>query len=93
MNWHCVKVSIALKMPPMNLTQCRMARAALNWSLDDLAAAASVARRTIARFEAGENVQPDRIEAIRKAMEGQGIRFLTDGPHFGAVVPPEGRRE
>jgi transcriptional regulator with XRE-family HTH domain len=66
-----------------------MARAALGWSLDDLAAAAGVDRKTILRFEQGER-QPRtaNLDGIRTALEGKGVRFIEAGPDAGGVVPP-----
>ena len=74
----------------MNLTQCRMARAALGWSLDDLAAASSIGRRTIAKFEACDRVSAASVAALRKAMEGEGLQFLDGGRYAGGVVPSGG---
>lgn len=70
-----------------------MARMALDWSLQDLAEASGVSRRTIARFEAGESVLPARVQALRHAFEAKGVLFVDRGPHLGAVIPPaeEGR--
>jgi len=65
-----------------------MARAALDWSLNDLAAASTVSRRTIARFEAGDSVLPKRVEALRQAFEDHGVQFVTSGSMIGAVIPP-----
>jgi transcriptional regulator with XRE-family HTH domain len=66
-----------------------MARAALEWSLEDAAAAAGVSRRTVLRFERyHRDVKPELIEALRQAYEGAGVRFLDTGPDTGAVVPP-----
>ena len=66
-----------------------MARAALEWSLEDAAAAAGVSRRTVLRFERNHrDVKPDLIEALGRAYEGVGVRFLHSGPDAGAVVPP-----
>lgn len=74
----------------MNITQCRMARAALGWSLDDLAAGSGVGRRTIAKFEAGQTVSAASVATLRAAMEAKGVRFLDSGKHAGGVVPPVG---
>lgn|GEM_PF-1339593 len=69
--------------------QCRMARAALQWSLDETAAAASVSRRTILRLENDQrDIQPDKVAAIRRAFEAVGVRFIDTGPDAGAVAPP-----
>lgn len=66
-----------------------MARAALEWSLEDAAAAAGVSRRTVLRFERyHRDVKPELLEAIRRAYEEAGVRFLDHGPDAGAVVPP-----
>jgi transcriptional regulator with XRE-family HTH domain len=65
-----------------------MARAALEWSLEDAAAAAGVSRRTVLRFERyHRDVKPELIEAVRRAYEAAGVRFLDTGPDAGAVVP------
>ena len=65
-----------------------MARTALSWSLQDLADASGVSRRTIARFEAGEPVLPARVQTLRHAFEGKGILFIDSGKLAGGVVPP-----
>ena len=67
-----------------------MGRAALGWSLDDLAGASGVSRRTAARYEAGENVQPEKVQAMRRAMEAAGVQFLDGGKLGGGVIPPRG---
>jgi transcriptional regulator with XRE-family HTH domain len=80
----CVKGSDALFLR-MNVAQCRMARAALDWTLDDLAAASGVARRTIAKFEKGGNVLPEKREALRAALAAQGIEFVNGGTRAGVT--------
>lgn len=65
-----------------------MARAALGWSLDDLAAASGVSRRTLARFEAGESASPVRVMALRHALEAKGVLFIDSGRLAGGVIPP-----
>ena len=66
-----------------------MARAALEWSLEDAAAAAGVSRRTALRLERHHrDVTPELIQALRRAYEAAGVRFLDEGPDAGAVVPP-----
>ncbi len=71
----------------MNPTQSRMARAALKWSLSDLADAAGVGRATAARFELGEAVAPASIAAMRSAYEAEGVVFVDAGKYAGAVKP------
>jgi DNA-binding XRE family transcriptional regulator len=59
--------------------QVRMARAALNWSLADLAGAAGVHRNTISNFETGRYAgSRDALAAIREALEQAGIEFIPE---------------
>jgi transcriptional regulator with XRE-family HTH domain len=59
--------------------QFRMARAALEWTVRDLAARAGVHRNTVARIEAGEATHGPTIAAVRRALEDAGIVFLAAG--------------
>jgi transcriptional regulator with XRE-family HTH domain len=62
-----------------------MARAALGWTLDDLAAASEVNRKTILRFERQEtSPRPVTLAALRAAFEAAGVRFAEEG----GVFPP-----
>ena len=65
----------------MRLTvgQCRAARALLNWTMGDLAKAASVGVMTINRFEGGKAVSVASIGAIALALEKAGISFIAVG--------------
>jgi transcriptional regulator with XRE-family HTH domain len=74
--------TIVISMTP---TQSRMARAALKWSLSDLAEAAGVGRATVARFELGETVAPASVAAMRAAFEAKRVRFVDSGRMAGAV--------
>ena len=60
-----------------------MARAALGWSLDDLAAHSGVSRRTCARFEADGSVSPETVEKLRATFVAQGIAFENGGKRAG----------
>ena len=73
----------------MNVRQCRMARAALDWSQQDLAAASGVSARTVIRFEAGEPVLPARVRALRHALEAKGVLFIDSGHLAEGVIPPK----
>lgn len=75
---------------PSELTpkHVRAARALLAWSQQDLAKAASVATSTIADFERGRRTPvANNAQAIRHALEGEGIRFLATGAVIGPPVP------
>jgi hypothetical protein len=58
--------------------QCRMARAALDWGIRELANAAKVSADTVARFERGDELKERTVEAIRFALEAGGIEFIDD---------------
>jgi hypothetical protein len=43
----------------------------------------------VLRFERyHRDVKPEMIEALGRAYEAAGVRFLDDGPDAGGVVPP-----
>lgn len=65
-----------------------MARAALDWSQQDLAGASGVSARTVIRYEAGETILPARVQALRHALEAKGVIFIDSGQLAGGVVPP-----
>ncbi len=60
----------------MNPAQSRMARAALQLGVRDVASLAKVSPNTIARLERGEALYPRTVEAIRAALEAAGIVFI-----------------
>jgi transcriptional regulator with XRE-family HTH domain len=64
----------------MTPAQCRAARALLDWTQDDLAAAAQVGVVTLRQFERGVS-QPRRaiVAALRRALEEAGVRFIDRG--------------
>jgi transcriptional regulator with XRE-family HTH domain len=64
----------------MNATQCRMARAALQLGVRELAALARVSTSTLTKFERGEALMPRTAEAIQRALEAKGIIFTSNPP-------------
>ncbi len=58
--------------------QCRMARAALDWSRANLARRAGVGMETIYRFERGRPPHARTVMKIRSALEAEGLLFLYD---------------
>ncbi|CAO3416525.1 hypothetical protein [Azospirillum argentinense] len=70
-------------MPPLIATQCRMARAALQLGVREVATLAKVSPNTIARLERGENLQERTLQDIRRAFEDAGVIFLADGEAVG----------
>jgi predicted transcriptional regulator len=62
----------------MTPIQCRMARAALDWSSVDLARAAEVGQATVTRFETGRDARMSTVEKLRFAFEAAGIAFIAE---------------
>jgi PAS domain S-box-containing protein len=60
----------------------RSARAMLNWSIPQLAAAAQVSESSVKRFEesGGSALRPRTCTAIRTALEAAGILFIVPSP-------------
>ena len=64
----------------MTPAQVRMARNALRLGVRELADLAQVTPATVTRFETGKGgLQLSTAEAIRKALEAQGVQFLEAG--------------
>ena len=58
--------------------QCRMARAALRWTVQELAAKAGVGRATTTRFEVEQaEPMPATPAVIRRAFEAAGVEFAS----------------
>lgn len=63
----------------MTPAQCRMARAALRWTVHSLAAAAQVAPNTVVRFEKDGGIQVRSMTAMERALREAGAEFLPGG--------------
>jgi transcriptional regulator with XRE-family HTH domain len=70
----------------MNIFQCRMARSALRWSLDDLARQSGISRRTIARFELGGRVTDKTATALLEAFQTAGALFINNDQGIGVML-------
>lgn len=55
-----------------------MARAALDWSIQQLSHAAGVNRNTITKFEAGGDVRASILNALRLTFENAGVEFIPE---------------
>jgi DNA-binding XRE family transcriptional regulator len=66
---------------PVTSAQIRMARAALNWTVRDLAKAAGIHRNTVTNIEVGRYAgDPKTILIIEKVLRRAGIEFIeADG--------------
>ena len=63
----------------MDVTQCKVARAALGLSVRVLAAKAGVSPDTVLRLEKGSAMRQRTRGAIREALEEAGVEFLSAG--------------
>jgi DNA-binding XRE family transcriptional regulator len=66
--------------------QSKMARAALSWSVRDLAKRAHISANTVVRFE-NEQHDPNAttVLGIKQAFEAAGVRFTETG----GIEPPK----
>ena len=70
--------------------QVRMARAALDWTVRDLAEATGLHRNTITNIEVGRYAgNQDSLSVIEKAFRGAGIEFM---PENGVRLRETGRK-
>lgn len=67
--------------------QIRMARAAVQWTVRDLAERSGVHRNTITRVEAGNPANVPTMAALERALEAAGIEF-TNGDQPGVRMKP-----
>jgi transcriptional regulator with XRE-family HTH domain len=63
----------------ISASQSRMARAALNLGVREVAVAAGVSTNTMTRLERGEELLPRTVAAIRAVFEARGVIFFDDG--------------
>lgn len=63
----------------LTVAQCRAARALLNWTMTDLANAASVGVMTVNRFEGGKTVNAASLERLAATLTGAGVTLLSHG--------------
>ncbi|WP_082613839.1 helix-turn-helix transcriptional regulator [Bosea sp. Root483D1] len=59
--------------------QVRAARALINWTRDDLAAASGVTIRTLARIESGQtSPRQTTMQSLVQSLEAAGIEFIAE---------------
>lgn len=64
--------------------QIRAARSLLNWSQEDLAAAAAVALTSVRDIEGEKRAGDSRtFEKVRRALENEGVEFLSGSADYG----------
>jgi DNA-binding XRE family transcriptional regulator len=66
-------------MKPVTSAQVRMARAALNWTVRDLAEATGLHRNTITNIEVGRYVgDPETLALIKAVLIREGVQFIDE---------------
>ena len=79
----------------MTSAQVRMARAALNWTVRDLAAATGLHRNTITNIEVGRYAgDPATLNLIREVLIREGVVFIDEnggGPGVRLRKPTKGK--
>ena len=55
-----------------------MARAALGWSVRELAAKAEIAANTVSRYENGADAYGDTLLKMQRVFENAGIEFIDE---------------
>jgi DNA-binding XRE family transcriptional regulator len=64
---------------PVTSAQVKMARAALDWTVRDLAKATGLHRNTINNVEVGRyGGDPDTLQKIEKALVAAGVVFIDE---------------
>ena len=72
--------------------QLRMARAALGWSLKELARRAKVHLNTISRCEAGYEALTGTMQRIEDVFRNEGVVFSDDGLSIGVSMRIDSER-
>jgi transcriptional regulator with XRE-family HTH domain len=55
-----------------------MARVALGWGVRELAEKAGKSPTTIAKLERGEELKPETVAEIQRALEEAGVEFIAE---------------
>jgi DNA-binding XRE family transcriptional regulator len=63
---------------PVTGDQVRMARAALKWTVQDLATRAAISKNTVVAVEAGRESHTATLAAIERALEQGGVEFIAE---------------
>ncbi len=64
----------------------KMARAALGWNVQDLAAKAGVAGNTVSRYENGTDAYGKTLVKLQRALEAGGVNFIDEDEEGGPGV-------
>ena len=68
--------------------QVRMARAALKWSVEELARRSGVHAKTILRYENGGNATVETLGKLKEAFDAGGVTWIPANGGPASVRPP-----
>jgi transcriptional regulator with XRE-family HTH domain len=68
--------------------QVRMARAALEWTIEELARRAGLTAKTIHHYERGGNATIDTLTKIKAAFDAAGVVWVPENGGAAGVRPP-----
>ncbi|MBF0142778.1 MAG: hypothetical protein HQL57_03300 [Magnetococcales bacterium] len=68
--------------------QVRMARAALQWTAQDLAQKSGVAVGSVRRFENGADALGKTLQRMQRTLEAEGLAFVQEGRGVGVWFEP-----
>lgn len=67
--------------------QIRMARAAVQWGVRELAKEAGVTPNTVSRIESGGDALAGTLSKLQVALEAAGVEFISAGAYHGEGGP------
>jgi transcriptional regulator with XRE-family HTH domain len=70
-------------MSPIHL---RMARAALNWTVRELAARSGVNKNAVSRYESGQEIVSGSLRSLEEVLTKEGVIFFDDDKTYGTGV-------
>ena len=73
-------------VPMISSAQVRMARAALRWSVRELAERAGITANTVSRYENGADALGETLTRIERVLEEGGVIFENEDEFRGPGV-------
>jgi transcriptional regulator with XRE-family HTH domain len=70
-------------MTPMQL---RMARAALNWTVRELAARADINKNAVSRYESGQEILSSSVTSMERVLLEAGVQFFDEEGGIGIRI-------
>lgn len=68
--------------------QVRMARAAVDWTVEELARQAGITAKTVHNYEHGGNATIDTLSKIKAAFDKAGVTWVPENGGPAGVRPP-----